>query len=186
MVGIETRPRPAASAREALDGDAEVVHADLRTLTLEPARAALYFERPSPSSSDEQEALLGALAARLDPAGVVADPRNQSRGRLAVHGGSRGRRRESSGVQDRKDSGVQSAHADGMARLLCTPRISHPARPMGDGTPSPTCCSASPGGRRVWMKRPTFTSCVSARPLRSKTPTCPHAADQFGGDAGPQ
>jgi uncharacterized protein (DUF2062 family) len=71
MVGIETRPRPAASAREALDGDAEVVHADLRTLTLEPAHAALLFDVLHLLRSDEQEALLGALAARLDPAGVV-------------------------------------------------------------------------------------------------------------------
>ena len=71
MVGIETRPRPAASAREALDGDAEVVHADLRTLTLEPAHAALLFDVLHLLQSDEQEALLGALAARLDPAGVV-------------------------------------------------------------------------------------------------------------------
>jgi uncharacterized protein (DUF2062 family) len=71
MVGIETRPRPAASAREALAGAAEVVHADLRTLTLEPARAALLFDVLHLLHSDEQEALLGALAARLDPAGVV-------------------------------------------------------------------------------------------------------------------
>jgi SAM-dependent methyltransferase len=71
MVGIETRPRPAASAMEALDGDAEVVHADLRTLTLEPAHAALLFDVLHLLHSDEQEALLGILAARLDPAGVI-------------------------------------------------------------------------------------------------------------------
>ena len=45
MVGIETRPRPAASAREALEGDAEVIEADVRTDgKLEPARAALLFD----------------------------------------------------------------------------------------------------------------------------------------------
>ena len=72
LVGIETRPpRPAASAREALDGDAEVVHADLRTLTFEPAHAALLFDVLQLLQSDEQEALLGALAERLHPAGVV-------------------------------------------------------------------------------------------------------------------
>jgi uncharacterized protein (DUF2062 family) len=71
LVGIETRPRPAASAREALDGDAEVVHADLRTLTFEPAHAALLFDVLQLLHSDEQEALLGALAERLHPAGVV-------------------------------------------------------------------------------------------------------------------
>ena len=78
LVGIETRPRPAAIARRALDGDAEVVHADVRTLTIEPARAVLLFDVLHLLQSDDQEALLGALAARLDPAGVVlireADP----------------------------------------------------------------------------------------------------------------
>ena len=78
MVGIETRTRPAASARMALDGDAEIVHADVRTFAVEPARAVLLFDVLHLLQSDEQEALLGALAARLDPAGVVlireADP----------------------------------------------------------------------------------------------------------------
>jgi SAM-dependent methyltransferase len=78
LVGIEARPRPAASARKALDGAAEVVHADARTLTLEPARAVLLFDVLQLLERDEQEALLGSLASRLDPAGVVlireADP----------------------------------------------------------------------------------------------------------------
>ena len=71
MVGIETRPRPAASAREALEGDAEVIEADLRTAPLEPAHAALLFDVLHLLHSDEQEALLGTLASMLDPAGVV-------------------------------------------------------------------------------------------------------------------
>ena len=71
MVGIETRPRPAASARKALDGEAEVIHGDVRTLPLEPARAVLLFDVLHLLESDEQEALLGALAVRLEPAGVV-------------------------------------------------------------------------------------------------------------------
>jgi uncharacterized protein (DUF2062 family) len=71
MVGIETRPRPAASAREALEGDAEVIEADLRAVRLEPARAALLFDVLHLLHSDEQEALLSTLASLLDPAGVV-------------------------------------------------------------------------------------------------------------------
>jgi uncharacterized protein (DUF2062 family) len=78
MIGIETRPRPAASARKALDGAAEVVHADARTLTIEPARAVLLLDVLQLLESNEQEALLGSVASRLDPAGVVlireADP----------------------------------------------------------------------------------------------------------------
>jgi uncharacterized protein (DUF2062 family) len=71
MVGIETRPRPAASAREALEGDAEVIQADVRTATLEPARAALLFDVLHLLRLDEQEALLSTVAALLDPSGVV-------------------------------------------------------------------------------------------------------------------
>ncbi len=78
MVGIETRPRPAASARKALDGAAEVIHGDARTLTIEPARAVLLFDVLQLLESHEQDALLGSLASRLEPAGVVlireADP----------------------------------------------------------------------------------------------------------------
>jgi SAM-dependent methyltransferase len=78
MVGIETRPRPAASARKALHGAAEVIHGDARTLTIEPARAVLLFDVLQLLESHEQDALLGSLASRLEPAGVVlireADP----------------------------------------------------------------------------------------------------------------
>jgi SAM-dependent methyltransferase len=71
LVGIETRPRPAAAAREALEGDAEVIEGDVRTATLEPARAALLFDVLHLLRMDEQEALLSTVAALLDPAGVV-------------------------------------------------------------------------------------------------------------------
>jgi len=71
MVGIETRPRPAASAREALEGDAEVIEADVRTIKLEPARAALLFDVLHLLRLDEQEVLLSTVAALLEPSGVV-------------------------------------------------------------------------------------------------------------------
>jgi uncharacterized protein (DUF2062 family) len=71
LVGIETRPRPAAAAREALEGDAEVIEGDVRTAKLEPARAALLFDVLHLLRVDEQEALLSTVAALLDPAGVV-------------------------------------------------------------------------------------------------------------------
>jgi uncharacterized protein (DUF2062 family) len=71
MVGIETRPRPAAAAREALEGDAEVIEGDVRTASLAPARAALLFDVLHLLQLDEQEALLSTVAGLLDPGGVV-------------------------------------------------------------------------------------------------------------------
>jgi uncharacterized protein (DUF2062 family) len=73
MVGIETRPRPAATAREALAGltDVEVIEGDVRTTALGPARAALLFDVLHLLRLDEQEALLSTVAGLLDPAGVV-------------------------------------------------------------------------------------------------------------------
>ena len=192
MVGIETRPRPAASAREALDGDAEVVHADLRTLTLEPAHAALLFDVLHLLHSDEQEALLGALAARLDPAGVVLIRETDPAVGWRFTGGSRRQRREGSRVQDLEDSGVQSAHADGMARLLCTPRISQRERGRwATGRRSPTCCSASPGrptgldeaSHLHFLRKRTSTAIETHRlPTRRTTPGWAWMRDRSSGD----
>jgi len=71
MAGIETRDRTAARARAALDGDAEIIEGDARTLSMEPASAVLLFDVLHLMRADEQEALLANAAARLEPGGVV-------------------------------------------------------------------------------------------------------------------
>jgi uncharacterized protein (DUF2062 family)/SAM-dependent methyltransferase len=78
LVGIETRHRVAAIARIALDRDAEVIEGDARTVALEPARAMLLFDVLHLLPRDDQEALVAAMAAHLEPGGVLlvreADP----------------------------------------------------------------------------------------------------------------
>jgi SAM-dependent methyltransferase len=71
MVGVETRGRAAALAREALARHAEILHADARTLPLERARAVVLFDVLHLMTRDEQDALLGAIATRLESGGVV-------------------------------------------------------------------------------------------------------------------
>ena len=188
MVGIETRPRPAASAqgsarRRCRGRSRRPENPHART----GSRGAA-VRRPSPSSVGRTGGAARRPRRAARPGGRRPDPRNRSGGRLAVHGGSRRQRLEGSRVQDPEDSGVQSAHAGRMARLLCAPRI--PQRDAADGRRDAVRQRAvppHPGGRRVWTRRPTFTSCVSARPLRSKTPPAHTTHDTRSGvDAGPQ
>lgn len=71
MIGIERRRRVAQMARTALESDAEVIAADVRTLTLEPFRAVLLFDVLQLLPPDDQEALLATITARLEPGGVI-------------------------------------------------------------------------------------------------------------------
>jgi uncharacterized protein (DUF2062 family)/trans-aconitate methyltransferase len=71
MTGIETRVRVAAIARAALEGDAEIVEGDARTVPMEQASAVLLFDVLQLMRPEEQEALLAKTAARLEPGGVV-------------------------------------------------------------------------------------------------------------------
>jgi uncharacterized protein (DUF2062 family) len=71
MVGVETRRRAAALAREALAGDAEIIQADARAFPVEPARAVVLFDVLHLMMHEEQDRLLGTIAARLEPGGVV-------------------------------------------------------------------------------------------------------------------
>src|SRR5207247_11370725 len=70
MACIETRGRTAARARAALDGDAEIIEGDARTLSMEPASAVLLFDVLHRMRADEQAGLLGNGAARRGPCGV--------------------------------------------------------------------------------------------------------------------
>lgn len=71
MTGIETRRRVAAIARGALDGDAEIIEGDARTVSLDRVSAVLLFDVLHLMRPGEQEKLLAALATRLLPGGVV-------------------------------------------------------------------------------------------------------------------
>src|SRR5262245_50908383 len=71
MTGIELRRKVATIARAALDTDATIVEADLRDLAVLLARAVLLFDVLQLLTVDEQDALLGELAARLDRGGVL-------------------------------------------------------------------------------------------------------------------
>ena len=71
MIGIERRRRVAKIAQAALESDAEVIVADVRTLSLEPCRVVLLFDVLQLLAQDEQEALMAAMTARLEPGGVI-------------------------------------------------------------------------------------------------------------------
>jgi SAM-dependent methyltransferase len=71
IVGIETRRRVAAIARHALEGDADVIEGDARTVALEPARAVLLFDVLHLLPPGDQESLIASIADRLEPDGVL-------------------------------------------------------------------------------------------------------------------
>jgi hypothetical protein len=71
MIGIETRPRVAAYAREALQGEAEIVTRDARSSDLPAADVVLLFDVLHLMQEDEQDALLASLVASLREDGVL-------------------------------------------------------------------------------------------------------------------
>jgi SAM-dependent methyltransferase len=71
LVGIELRRKVAKMARAALEADAEIVEADVRTLPLAPARAVLLFDVLQLLPPADQEALVANLGARLEPEGAI-------------------------------------------------------------------------------------------------------------------
>ncbi len=71
LVGIELRENVAALARRALAGVAEISAADARTERLPTARTILVFDVLHMMPAADQEALLRALVAALEPGGVL-------------------------------------------------------------------------------------------------------------------
>jgi uncharacterized protein (DUF2062 family) len=69
--GIEGRPKTAEAARKALDGEAGIETADLRTADLPAARAILLLDVLHYLPTADQEALLAKAAAALIPGGVL-------------------------------------------------------------------------------------------------------------------
>jgi uncharacterized protein (DUF2062 family)/SAM-dependent methyltransferase len=71
MLGVEARARVAAYARQALEGEAEILTADARSADLPAADVVLLFDVLHLMGKDEQDALLGSLVTRLREDGVL-------------------------------------------------------------------------------------------------------------------
>jgi len=71
MTGVELRRRIARLARTALDGDAEIIEADVRTIPLAPACTVLLFDVLQLLPPPDQDALIAHLATRLDRNGAI-------------------------------------------------------------------------------------------------------------------
>jgi uncharacterized protein (DUF2062 family)/trans-aconitate methyltransferase len=71
LVGIETRARVAAIARQGLGEDASIVEGDARTHVPPGARVVLFFDVLHMMPAADQEQLLASTAARLDAGGMI-------------------------------------------------------------------------------------------------------------------
>jgi len=71
LIGIETRQGVAALAQRVLGGDATIVAADARTEVLPGCRAVLVFDVLQMMTASDQDALLLAMSAALEPGGVM-------------------------------------------------------------------------------------------------------------------
>jgi uncharacterized protein (DUF2062 family)/2-polyprenyl-3-methyl-5-hydroxy-6-metoxy-1,4-benzoquinol methylase len=71
LIGIETRPRIAAIARQALGGRAAIVEGDARTLLPPAFTVALFFDVLHMMPAVDQEALLESAARSVEPGGVI-------------------------------------------------------------------------------------------------------------------
>src|SRR5262245_9194191 len=70
-IGVELRSRTARIAKQALGPDAEIVQADIRQLSHTRCRAALFLDVLQMMPAAEQEAVIAATAAVLEPGGVI-------------------------------------------------------------------------------------------------------------------
>jgi SAM-dependent methyltransferase len=135
LVGIETRRRVAAIARHALEGDAEVIEGDARSVALDRARAVLLFDVLHLLPTADQELLIASLAARLEPGGVLLVREADTGGGwrfAAVHAGNRFKAFVT-GTWRRQEfhPRTTSAWRDCFARHGFLVDV----RPMGEGTP---------------------------------------------------
>jgi len=70
-IGVELRPRTAEIARQALESDADIIAADVRGWTQARCRAALFLDVLHMMPTSEQDVVIAAAAAALDPDGVI-------------------------------------------------------------------------------------------------------------------
>jgi SAM-dependent methyltransferase len=71
MIGVEKRPRIARLARKALGPDAEILEQDAQAIATGSSSVVLFFDVLHLMSSDDQEAIIRAMAAALEPGGVI-------------------------------------------------------------------------------------------------------------------
>jgi uncharacterized protein (DUF2062 family)/trans-aconitate methyltransferase len=71
LVGIETRPRAAAIARQALGGAASIVEGDARRHMPDGARVVMFFDVLHMMPAEDQEQLLASTAEHLDTGGMI-------------------------------------------------------------------------------------------------------------------
>lgn len=71
MIGIELRPRAAAAARHALEGDAEIVEADAADASFVDVNVVLLFDVLQMVKREDQDLILARLAASLHRDGVI-------------------------------------------------------------------------------------------------------------------
>jgi SAM-dependent methyltransferase len=71
LIGVELRPRVARLARRALGAAATIVEADARREVPPRCAAILFFDLLHMMPAADQEALIGSMAAALDPSGVM-------------------------------------------------------------------------------------------------------------------
>jgi uncharacterized protein (DUF2062 family) len=71
MVGVEVRPRLVRLARQALGGEAEILHAGAIAFSPEPCHTVLMLDVLHEMNARQQESLLAAIVSALDPGGVV-------------------------------------------------------------------------------------------------------------------
>jgi SAM-dependent methyltransferase len=184
LIGIEIRPRVAALADAALEGDAEVLRADARALPSRQADAILLFVVLHLIEVSEQAALLAALAAALQPGGVMlvreadGSAGGVSRGPIRqLRQGAR-RRPMAADVRIPLQGGV--ARLFRQSRTGCGGSIDGRRHALRQPAVSAQCETG-----RVWTHPPTRTTCVRARPSRSNVPPNhrPHSivADGPGG-----
>ena len=71
LIGVEKRPRIARLARKALGPDAEILEQDAQSIATESCSVVLFFDVLHLLSSDDQESIVRAMAAALEPGGVI-------------------------------------------------------------------------------------------------------------------
>ena len=71
LIGVERRPRIARLARKALGQDAEILEQDARSIAAGSYSAVLFFDVLHLMPAADQETLVTAMAAALEPGGVI-------------------------------------------------------------------------------------------------------------------
>ena len=134
LIGVEKRPRIARLARKALGPDAEILEQDAQSIVTGSYSVVLFFDVLHLMSSDDQEAIVRAMASALEPGGVilVRDADASAGWRFAaVRTGNRLKGFLSGTWRQKFHFRTKIEWIECFARL----GLDADVRPMGDGTP---------------------------------------------------